>query len=138
MSEDSGHVDLYSLVPRAEISAFKRELVSSGGLREATKFLQKSETRLRASAYPTTSRLFHVWTFLGFSHVFLVVIIPIILFFLTRWYWAIASIIFDIFIVQRVHNAVNLELFTRLYFTDKWMEEMETKIQNAEHNLNNG
>lgn len=122
--EDSEHIDLYSVFSRDEISAFKRAVVDARGLNEATKLLHLPETRLRASIYPTTRRLYKVWTVLGFSHIFFLVIFPIILFIFTRWYWALASILFDITIVHWIHKAVNLELFTRIHFTDKLMAGM--------------
>jgi hypothetical protein len=127
------HLDLYSIIPREEISAFKQALAKTkGGLREATKKLQQPDMALRARTYPTTRRLFKVWVVLGYSHTVFFIILPIILLFLTRWYWAFASILFDIVIVHTVHNAVNIELFTRVYFTDCLVADAEKGMQSRD------
>lgn len=39
---------------------------------------------------------------------------------------------FDVTVMHWVHNAVNLELFTRLYFTDKFREDVESLVDYVE------
>jgi hypothetical protein len=111
-------------ISRDTIRAIKHEVTQTpGGLNEATKRLQQPYYRMFARLHPKTRTLHKIWTFLGFFNLACVTVFPIILFFLTRWYWALAPIVLNILIVQRIHNAINLEIFARITYIQVRMVE---------------
>jgi hypothetical protein len=104
-------------IPRDDIRAIKQEIMQApGGLNEATKRLQQPYYRQFAHLHPKTRTLHRVWTFLGFFNLACLTVFPIILFFLTRWYWALAPIVLNFFLVQPIHNWINLEVFARITY----------------------
>ena len=120
-------------ISRDEIRAIKQDIKQThGGLGEATRILQQPVYRQFARLHPKTRSLYKFWEFLGLFNLACFTVFPIILFVLTRWYWAIAPIVLNVLFVQRIHNSINLELYARVtYLYLKTFDVTQEDIENV-------